>query len=177
MSDSVSTPDAPTETVEQAPKAQVAQKVIAPDLNFVNDVIKAGGDSLKKCFQCATCTVVCNVTPEDKPFPRKEMVQAQWGLKDDLFRNPDIWLCHQCNDCTAHCPRGAKPGEVLGAVRQMSIVKHSKPSFLAKLAGSKAGLIPLLAIPAVIFLVMLQCLFLKISNNQIKYQIRDNSLK
>ena len=54
MSDSVATPEAPAEAAEQAPKAQVAQKVIAPDLNFVNDVIKSGGDSLKKCFQCAT---------------------------------------------------------------------------------------------------------------------------
>jgi len=153
MSENVATPEAPAAPAQQA---TTAPKVVSPDLNFVNDVIKAGGESLKKCYQCATCTVVCNVTPDDNPFPRKEMVQAQWGLKDDLFRNPDIWLCHQCSDCTAHCPRGAKPGEVLGAIRQMSIVKHSKPGFMAKLASSPAGLAPLLAIPAVIFLIMMK---------------------
>jgi quinone-modifying oxidoreductase subunit QmoC len=153
MSENVATPEAPAAPVEQAPKAQ---KVVSPDLNFVNDVIKSGGESLKKCYQCATCTVVCNVTPEDNPFPRKEMVQAQWGLKDDLFRNPDIWLCHQCSDCTAHCPRGAKPGEVLGAIRKMSIARHSKPAFMARLAGSPAGLAPLLALPIVLFLIFLK---------------------
>jgi quinone-modifying oxidoreductase subunit QmoC len=133
----------------------MSEKVINPDVGFAQDVIKAGGDSLKKCFQCATCTVVCNVTPDDNPFPRKEMVQAQWGLKDELFGNPDIWLCHQCSDCTAHCPRGAKPGEVLGAIRKMSITKHSKPEFLAKMVGSPGMLIPLLAIPTVLFLVFM----------------------
>lgn len=132
----------------------MSERVIKPDLSFVNDIIASGGESVKKCYQCATCTVVCNVTPENNPFPRKEMVQAQWGLKEDLFRNPDIWLCHQCSDCTAYCPRGAKPGEVLGAIRKMSLQKYSTPGFLAKAVGSPKALLFLLAVPVVIFLVI-----------------------
>lgn len=131
------------------------EQVINPDLGFVKDVIAGGGESLKKCFQCATCSVVCNLTPDDKPFPRKEMIYAQWGLKDKLFGNPDIWLCHQCSDCTAYCPRGAKPGEVLNAVRKMSIENYAVPKFLGKALGSPGSLVPLLAIPAVIFGIIL----------------------
>ncbi len=131
------------------------EKVISPDLGFVKDVIRSGGESLKKCYQCATCTVVCNVTPDENPFPRKEMVQAQWGLKDELFGNPDIWLCHQCSDCTAYCPRGAKPGEVLGAVRKLSIEKYSRPAFLARSVGDPKWLVPLIALPVVWFLMIL----------------------
>jgi len=129
--------------------------VVKPDMDFVKDVIAGGGESLKKCFQCATCSVVCNLTPDDKPFPRKEMLYAQWGLKDKLFPNPDIWLCHQCSDCTAYCPRGAKPGEVLNAVRKLSIENYSVPRFLGKAVGSPGSLVPLLAVPVVIFLIIL----------------------
>ena len=134
------------------------EQVISPDLGFVKDVIAGGGESLKKCFQCATCSVVCNLTPDDKPFPRKEMIYAQWGLKDKLFPNPDIWLCHQCSDCSAYCPRGAKPGEVLNAVRKLSIENYSVPRFLGKAVGSPGALVPLLAVPVVIFLIILSSL-------------------
>jgi quinone-modifying oxidoreductase, subunit QmoC len=122
-------------------------KVIQPDLKFVKKIMNSGGESLKKCYQCATCSVVCNVTPDDRPFPRKEMIHAQWGLKDKLFGNPDIWLCHQCSDCTAFCPRGAKPGEVLGAVRKLSIEHYALSKSLGRALGDQKFLLFLLAVP------------------------------
>lgn len=133
----------------------MAEQVISPDINFVKEVIGSGGESLKKCFQCATCSVVCNVTPNSKPFPRKEMMDAQWGLKDRLLSNPDIWLCHQCSDCTAYCPRGAKPGEVLGAIRKITIKNYSVPGFLAMMTGESKYLLALFAMPVLIFLAII----------------------
>ncbi|MEW6410749.1 MAG: quinone-interacting membrane-bound oxidoreductase complex subunit QmoC, partial [Nitrospirota bacterium] len=136
----------------------MAEQVIKSDLDFVKGVIASGGESLKKCYQCATCSVVCKVTPDNKPFPRKEMIYAQWGLKDRLINNPDIWLCHQCSDCTAYCPRGAKPGEVLGAIRKLSIQHYAFPQFLGK-AVAEAKYLPLLfAVPIILFLAILASL-------------------
>lgn len=129
--------------------------VIKPDLQFVNEILKGGGESLKKCYQCATCSVVCNVTPEGNPFPRKEMVLAQWGQKDKLITSPDVWLCHQCSDCTAYCPRGAKPGEVLNAIRKQSIKHVAMVPFFAKIATDWKLLPVLFAIPMVLFYVIL----------------------
>lgn len=128
---------------------------ITPDIKFVKEVIASGGESLKKCYQCATCSVVCNLSPDDKPFPRKEMIYAQWGMRDKLISSPDVWLCHQCSDCTAYCPRGAKPGEVLGAIRSLAIKNYSKPSALASLVSSPKGAIVLFLIPTLIFLLFM----------------------
>lgn len=130
----------------------MSDQILKPDLEFTKEIIAAGGESLKKCYQCSTCTVVCDVTPDRKPFPRKEMLYAQWGLKDKLLASPDVWLCHQCSDCTAHCPRGAKPGEVLGAVRKMTIQEFSRPSFMGKMVNDSKFLLLLFAIPTIIFL-------------------------
>lgn len=130
----------------------MSDQIIKPDLKFTEAIIAAGGESLKKCYQCSTCTVVCDVTPDRKPFPRKEMLYAQWGLKDKLLSSPDVWLCHQCSDCTAHCPRGAKPGEVLGAVRKMTIQEYSSPSCMGKMVNDAKFAILLFAIPTIIFL-------------------------
>ena len=124
--------------------------VVKPDLDFVKGVIAAGGSSLKKCYQCATCTVVCKVTPDKNPFPRKEMVWAQWGLKEKFRGSPDIWLCHQCSDCTAYCPRGANPAEVLGAIRKQTIKQYSQPAALVDLVNNKGMLAVTLLVPALI---------------------------
>lgn len=128
--------------------------LIEPDLSFIKQVVGLGGDTLKKCFQCATCSVVCPIAPENKPFPRKEMIAASWGLKDKLIGSMDIWLCHNCGDCTTMCPRGAKPGDVLGAIRSYAISEYAVPKFIGKAVNDPKKLPVLLGLPVVIFLML-----------------------
>ena len=128
--------------------------VVKPDTRFIRDVMAAGGEDLKKCYQCATCSVVCELSPDDAPFPRRQMLHAQWGLKDRLVADPAVWLCHNCRECSEKCPRGARPGDVLGAVRSQVIRAFAFPGFMGRAVASPAALPLLFLLPIVIFALM-----------------------
>jgi quinone-modifying oxidoreductase subunit QmoC len=128
--------------------------LVDPDVEFIKEVGKLGGQDVKKCFQCATCSVACPISPDEKPFPRKEMLATSWGLKDRLIGNGDIWLCHNCGDCSTKCPRGAKPGDVLAAVRSYAVAEYATPKALGKMVNNPGALPILLGIPAALFLVL-----------------------
>ncbi len=131
------------------------ENVIRPDHGFVNEIISLGGDSLKKCFQCATCSAICPLSTDTSPFPRKEMAWAQWGLKDRIVKDPDIWACHGCTECSVYCPREADPGGTLSALRSYVIGYYSVPRILG-MAFRQARYLPLLlAFPVALFLILL----------------------
>jgi len=73
-----------------------------------------------------------------------------------VVQSPDIWLCHQCSDCTVYCPRGAKPGEVIGALRKMCIEEYATPPQLAKMVGDCRFLPMLIAFPVLLLLAALK---------------------
>lgn len=129
--------------------------VVEPDLAFVREIQSMGGETLKRCFQCASCSVVCALSPDEKPYPRKEMIYAQWGLKDRLVDNVDVWLCHYCNDCSAYCPRGARPGDVLRAIRAISFRHFAFPSFMGRIVAEAKYFPVMLGIPVLLFLLLL----------------------
>lgn len=102
---------------------------------FRKELMDRGGKSVTRCYQCATCSSVCELAPANAPFPRQQMLHAQWGLEDRVLNDPAIWLCHQCNDCTTRCPREARPGDVMQALRSLAIEKVAIPPALGKLLG------------------------------------------
>lgn len=128
---------------------------VDPDLDFIRALNRQGGDSLKKCFQCGTCSATCNLSPDTDPFPRKEMAWALWGMKDRLLADPDIWLCYHCEDCSTICPRSGGPGEVLAAVRQQCVLHYSPPRFLGRWVGQPQAVPLLLGIPATLLALAL----------------------
>ena len=125
-------------------------RAVQPDLEFIEDVRASGGETVKRCFQCATCSVVCAIAPDRAPYPRKEMIWAQWGMADRLAGDSHVWLCHQCNDCTAHCPRGARPGEVMGGVRAALIKRLAFPRGLGAMVHDLHYLDVVLVVPAIL---------------------------
>ena len=124
--------------------------LVEPDLEFIHTLSRRIGESYKKCMQCGTCAATCSLSPESAAFPRKEVIWAAWGWRERLVRDPDVWLCYQCNDCSTRCPRSAHPGDLLAAVRQESIIHFARPRFLARWVNDIRYVPLLLAIPALL---------------------------
>ena len=125
-----------------------------PDTGAKQQILTLGAEHLNKCYQCGTCSVVCPLTPDTSAFPRKEMAWAQWGLSDKLAADGDAWLCHQCNECNSHCPRGAMPGDLMAAVRHFQIEHYSFPKWLSK-ATSAPKMLPLALVPPTLLTALL----------------------
>jgi len=143
---------------------------IKPNLEFKKELKKLSNSSLNECIQCGTCSVVCSLASDEKPFPRKEMIWAGWGIKEKLIGNPDIFLCHQCGDCSTHCPRDVKPADVFSAVRQITYKHYAKPKFFGKLL-SKPALLPIaILIPVfVIACILLLAGTLSVPEGEVNY--------
>ncbi|WP_297058582.1 quinone-interacting membrane-bound oxidoreductase complex subunit QmoC [Thermosulfurimonas sp.] len=132
---------------------------LEPDVRTVKEIQAAGGDTVKKCYQCATCASVCPLATEEVPFPRKQMLLGQWGFKEKLLSDPALWLCHQCGDCTVYCPRGARPGDVLGALRNMAVRELTEFKFLWTFYNKPWGL-PIVFLIALVFVTLSMSFFM-----------------
>jgi quinone-modifying oxidoreductase subunit QmoC len=98
---------------------------------------------------------VCDLASADDPFPRRQILWAQWGLADRLVADPSVWLCHQCNDCSIRCPRDARPGDVMQAIRGLVIERVGAPAFMARLVGAARTTWPLLVgLPIVLWIAL-----------------------
>jgi quinone-modifying oxidoreductase subunit QmoC len=111
---------------------------------FRRKLRERGGASVSRCYQCATCSTACELATADRPFPRRQMQEAQWGLSDRLMADPAVWLCHQCNDCSARCPRDARPGDVMAQLRALTVEALATPKLLGQLVGDARRTWPLL---------------------------------
>src|SRR5512136_3100938 len=93
------------------------------DPKFKHDVAgHAGGENLKLCFACGTCTAACPVAEIDPEFnPRKIIRQVLLGMRKETLGSPVIWRCVQCYSCTAKCPQNVRFREIIRALRDMAV--------------------------------------------------------
>jgi quinone-modifying oxidoreductase subunit QmoC len=112
--------------------------LVEPDLKFIDELAEFGATTHKKCYQCATCSATCSISPAENPFPRKEMLWVKWGLKDRLIKDSDVWTCYYCGDCSAECPRGADPGETMMALRRYMTARYDWTGISRLLYTSRA---------------------------------------
>jgi ferredoxin len=123
------------------------------NFNLVKNIKDIGDSPFKKCFQCGTCSAICPLSSDDKPFPRKEMIWSQWGLKNKLEGDLDPWLCYYCGKCSEFCPRKADPGQLMMSLRRWLTTVYDWTGISRLLYKSKiAEYIALLIVAVIVFI-------------------------
>jgi len=113
--------------------ADEAKKVYDP--NFKYDVAaQPGGEQIKVCYSCGTCTAGCPVTEVDARYsPRKIIRQVLLGQREAVLSNELLWYCETCYACSAYCPQNVKFGDVMRAIREMAVAEgYYSPQFLQR---------------------------------------------
>lgn len=87
-----------------------------------------GGDKIKACIQCGTCTGSCPVSYAMDISPRAVMAHFRAGDIETILRSRTIWVCASCYACTTRCPAGIKITEVLYALKRIAMEKGIFPS-------------------------------------------------
>jgi len=106
------------------------------DANFKYEVsAKPGGENIKLCFACGTCTAACPVAGVDDEFnPRKIIRMVLLGMRKEVLSSPVIWRCVQCYSCTVKCPQNVKFRDVINVLRDMAVAEgFADASFLSEM--------------------------------------------
>lgn len=81
-----------------------------------------GGENIKKCFSCGTCTAGCPVREiTDRYNPRKIIRMALLGMKKEVLSSQFIWLCSSCYTCYERCPQDVRIPELMNAIRNIAV--------------------------------------------------------
>jgi heterodisulfide reductase subunit C len=106
------------------------------DPNFKYDVAaQPGGEQIKVCYSCGTCTAGCPVTEVDPRYsPRQIIRQVLLGQREAVLSNELLWYCETCYACSVYCPQNVKFGDVMRALREMAVAEgYWKPAFLQRI--------------------------------------------
>ena len=92
-------------------------KEVSPELT---DILKQeGGEILRLCYQCGTCTGMCPWNQVSTFLSRRLIHKAQFGLVD--FEDEEVWKCVGCKLCVEVCPRGVEIPDIMRALRRVIV--------------------------------------------------------
>jgi heterodisulfide reductase subunit C len=86
-----------------------------------------GGEKIKQCIQCGTCTGSCPVSYAMEITPRKVIALFRAGEIESILRSNTIWLCASCYGCTVRCPAGIKITDMMYALKRLAMSRNIYP--------------------------------------------------
>ncbi|MGV9103169.1 MAG: 4Fe-4S dicluster domain-containing protein [Promethearchaeia archaeon] len=117
----------------------ISRRPARVDPEFKHEVLREpGGESLKLCFQCGTCTAGCIIAEHSKEYqgPRKIIRMAQLGLVEELLSSPELWYCSTCYSCTEVCPQGVAAKDIIRVLQNIAVKRGYVAKGYQKIAES-----------------------------------------
>jgi heterodisulfide reductase subunit C len=106
----------------------IDSKTFDPNFKFLISS-EPGGENIKKCFSCGTCTASCPVREvTDRYNPRRIIRMAILGMKKEVLSSDFIWLCSSCYTCFERCPQNVKIPELMNAIKNIAVREGYLPS-------------------------------------------------
>ncbi len=110
----------------------VQQTVIyeqAMDLGFLDEVYRIpGGEKIKECIQCGTCSGSCPVSWAMEETPRQVFAMVRAGMRDKVLDSLTIWTCASCYQCAHRCPQEIKITDIMYMLKRMAIRENRQRS-------------------------------------------------
>jgi heterodisulfide reductase subunit C len=106
-----------------------SKKIITEfDWGFYNEVAAfPGGEKIKECIQCGTCSGSCPTSYKWDYTPRRIFAMVKAGLKEEVLSSKSIWLCSSCYLCTIRCPQEINITDAMYALKRLSIKNNTYP--------------------------------------------------
>lgn len=80
-----------------------------------------GGEKIKACIQCGTCTGSCPVSYAMDIPPRELIALFRAGDLETIFNSNAIWTCASCYACQTRCPASIKITDIIYALKQTAM--------------------------------------------------------
>ncbi len=110
---------------------------IKSDPTLLDEVRKYGDFDTNACYQCGSCTVVCDLAKNSVSFPRRMLQSVLFGLKGVVKGSLEPWICYYCGDCSTSCPRETEPGEAMMTLRRYLTSLYDWTGLSTKMYKSK----------------------------------------
>ncbi len=105
----------------------------AMDPQFLDEVYSIpGGEKIKDCIQCGTCSGSCPVAWAMEESPRQVFAMVRAGMRDRVLDSLTIWTCASCYQCAERCPQEIKVTDVMYMLKRMAIRENRKRSKRAR---------------------------------------------
>jgi quinone-modifying oxidoreductase subunit QmoC len=88
---------------------------------------KPGGEALRDCIQCGTCSGACPMSVYMDLTPRRVIALTRAGLERDVLQSATPWLCASCYECQVRCPRDIKVTDIMYALKRRAIEQGRYP--------------------------------------------------